>query len=97
MRQVGEFTKIPLLNLMDRQQAQEVLTIVFGSSEFISDGQGSYAGCLISGAQKTLDEQTFKIDFISNKLADMEISEDVVEQHPEGFDLAGKLRQLDKT
>ena len=65
--------------------------------EFISDGQGNYAGRLISETQKTLDDQPFKIDFVSTKLADMKISEAVIGQHLEGCDLTWKLRQLYKT
>ena len=86
---------------MDRQQAQEVLakceTIVFGSWEFTSDGKGTYFGRLLSGAQDTPDAQAFRVDFVSNKLADMKISEDVAQQHPEGLDLDRKIRQLETT
>ena len=76
-----------MLNSMDRQQFQEVIakgeTIVFGSWEFTSDGQSTYFGRLLTRARDTLDAQAFRIDLISNKLAGMWISEDVMQQHPE--------------
>ena len=83
------------------QQAQDVLakgeTIVFGSRGFTSDGQITCSGRLLSRARDTPDARAFKLGFVNSKLASMKISEDIAQQHPEGFKLAGKLRQLEKT
>ena len=68
---------------MDRQQVREELVkgemIIFESWEFTSDSQGTYFGRLLSGAQDAPDARASRVDFVNNKLADIKISEDVVQ------------------